>query len=78
MAASPMSVGSSAAEAEVRQLKQRIEKLETLLNRLQSQVQHNVSVAPQSVFDNKTVVFALMVLAMYVASTFNLLGVLFN
>jgi hypothetical protein len=35
-------------------------------------------VAPQSVFDNKTVVFALMVLAVYVVSTFNLLGVIFN
>jgi len=71
--------GSSVSDTELRALKSRVDKLETLVTRLSSQMQHGgAALPPKSVFDNKTVVFALMVVAMYAVSTINVLGFVFN
>jgi hypothetical protein len=66
-------VSAAAAESEVRSLKSRLDKVEAQLTRLTSQQQHGA--APKvAVVNNTTVTFAVMVLAMYLVSTFNLLG----
>jgi hypothetical protein len=72
--ASPAAAASSSNDSEVRSLKSRVEKLETQVTRLTSQLQHAGGGASKasSLAENKTVVFALLVLAMYTVSTLNL------